>query len=296
MDNNEYTDIEIIYFELKIRGKHADELLYDFRKKMKKTGKSLEECIAEYKENIEDEKAKDRFRKRVSRTVEIVYKSFLFLVVAGIIYLSFGKSEYIKLLEGNELMLIGLILGGIIVGAVVGSFWESNHSVFINGTLGVIGVLIGIAFVSHSSPEKSSWFYYILSVFIAITLLLFIFNFIVSFGGLMLTCIIAFGFGVSNLSLLKEIFSDNAILISVVIISLLFALMHQKILRNNFSRFIYLFLITLIGGIFGVVVLSDKLKIFESSDFWNKIVFSLVGSILVVLFAEFIDRQAENAD
>ena len=295
MNDHQYTDLQIIEFELEITGKKAEILLYNFRKEMQKSGKTLQDCIADYKKVIKDEDEIERLRYRASKTLKIVYKTFLFLVVSGLIYLSFEKSEYLTLLEGNELTVIGLILMGMIVGAIVGSFWESDHSVFVNGTFGIIGSLIGILYTNHAFDTlERNLFFYILSILIAVTLLLFVYNFIVSLGGIILTSVIALVFGLSNLNLLKEIFSDNFILVSVVVTSLLFALLHQKILKNNYTRFIYLFLTSLIGGIFGVVVLSDKLRLFETSDISNRVIFSLVGSIIVVLFTEFVDRQAEN--
>lgn len=296
MNQHEYSDLEIIEYELNITGKSAERLLYNFRKKMNKTGMSLMECIADYKQDKIDDDRRRRFRKGFSKTTRFIYKTILFLVVTLVIYLSTDISV-ISLLEGQGLIIVGVILFGAIVGAIVGSFWESEHNIFINGFMGIMGSLLGYLFTIQAFTEEDrNFWYYLFSILIATTILLFVFNLIVSFGGLLLTCIIALGFGLSNTQLLGNIFSETPTLVSVLVTSVLFAIIHQKLIRNNFSRFVYLLLVSLIGGIFGVIYFKDKLINISEANWLNAAACSIIGSILVVLFAEFVDRQAENVD
>lgn len=296
MNQHEYSDLEIIEYELDITGKSAERLLYNFRKKMNKTGISLMECIADYKQDKIENDRRERFRNGFNKTTRIIYKTILFLVVSFVIYLSTDISV-ISLFEGQGLIIVGVILFGAIVGAIVGSFWESEHNIFINGFMGIMGSLLGYLFTIQAFTEEDrNFWYYLFSILIATTILLFVFNLIVSFGGLLLTCIIALGFGLSNTQLLGNIFSETPTLVSVLVTSVLFAIIHQKLSRNNFSRFVYLLLVSLIGGIFGVIYFKDKLIKISEPNWLNTAICSIIGSILVVLFAEFVDRQAENAD
>ena len=293
-NNNEYTDLETIKFELDITGDRAEKLLYDFRKKMKSTGCDLMSCIKNYKVEIEKRKGKKKLQNGFSKTFVLLYKLGLLSVFGILIFTSLKGTDALAKLEGQGPMIAGLLLLGMIVGAIVSSFWESDHSIFVNGLLGTIGSIIGFSWTSHAFSDMAHipWFYYLLSVLIAVTIFLFLFNLIISFGGLLLTCIIALGFGVSNLAYLEVVFSDWVLLCSVGIISLLFGFIHHKLTNNYYRRFVYLFLTSLIGGVFGVVVISNSLDF--SNDLLKGSISSLMGSVIVVLFTEFIDKQADN--
>lgn len=296
MNQHEYTDLEIIEYELDITGKSAERLLYSFRKKMNKKGMTLMECIEDYKRDKDDDDRRERFRNGFNKTTRFIYKIILFLVVTLVIYLSTDISV-ISLLEGQGLIIVGVILFGAIVGAIVGSFWESEHSIFINGFMGIMGSLLGYLFTIQAfTEEERNFWHYVFGILIATSILLLVFNLIVSFGGLLLTCIIALGFGLSNTQLMGNIFSDSPTLVSVLVTSVSFAIIHQKLSRNNFSRFVYLLLVCIIGGIFGVIYFKEKLTNITEPSWLNTAVCSIIGSILVVLFAEFVDRQAENVD
>lgn len=291
--SDQYSDIEIIKYELGIEGDAADQLLYDFRKKMKKTGKSLMDCISDYKNKINDEDSKEEFKEGFSKFIKITYRISLIAVFLSLIYF-FMDQDTIDFIKGKQYYLIGTIVFGIVVGGLVSSFWDTDNTFIVNSIIGIIGSVIGVFWtMSAFSGEGYGLLHLLFGVALATSILFLIFNFIASFGGLVISLILAIAFGFSHyeelLVLLNQI--DQTLMILAVAIS--FTSLHLWVKEGNLTftgTFIYTVIISATGCIFGVLVLNESMD-FNDSAFINSAICAFIGSSMFLLLTDFIDAQ-----
>lgn len=291
--SDQYSDIEIIKYELGIEGDSADKLLYDFRKKMRKTGKSLMDCISDYKNKINDEDSKEEFKEGFSKFIKITYRISLIAVFLSLIYF-FMDQDTIDFIKGKQYYLIGTIVFGIVVGGLVSSFWDTDNTFIVNSIIGIIGSVIGVFWtMSAFSGEGYGLLHLLFGVALATSILFLIFNFIASFGGLVISLILAIAFGFSHyeelLVLLNQI--DQTLMILAVAIS--FTSLHLWVKEGNLTftgTFIYTVIISATGCIFGVLVLNESMD-FNDSAFINSAICAFIGSSMFLLLTDFIDAQ-----
>ena len=291
--SDQYSDIEIIKYELGIEGDSADKLLYDFRKKMRKTGKSLMDCISDYKNKINDEDSKEEFKEGFSKFIQIAYRVSLIAVFLSLIYF-FMDQDTIDFIKGKQYYLIGTIVFGIVVGGLVSSFWDTDNTFIVNSIIGIIGSVIGVFWtMSVFSGEGYGLFHLLFGVALATSILFLIFNFIASFGGLVISLILAIAFGFSHyeelLVLLNQI--DQTLMILAVAIG--FTSLHLWVKEGKLTFtgiFIYTVIISATGCIFGVLVLNESMD-FNDSVFINSAICAFIGSSIFLLLTDFIDAQ-----
>ena len=128
---------------------------------------------------------------------------------------------------------------------------------------------------------------------LATSLLFLIFNFIASFGGLLISLILAIAFGFSHyeelLVLLNQI--DQSIMILAVAIG--FTSLHLWFTKGTVrmtGAFLYTVIISATGCIFGVLVLNESMD-FSGSEFINEFDCAFIGSSMFLLLTDFIDAQ-----
>ena len=298
--SDQYSDIEIIKYELGIEGDAADQLLYDFRKKMKKTGGSLMDCISDHKNKIEEderqeekEEKKEQLKEGFSKVIKITYRTALVAVFISLIY-SFMEQDTLDFIKGKQYYLIGAILFGIVAGGLVSSFWDTDNSFIVNSIIGIIGSFIGLLFAMPSfKGEVNGIIYLILGVVVATSILFLIFNFIASMGGLTVSLILAIAFGLSHYAEFLELINEPYESLPILAIAIGFTSLHLWVNQGRVSltrNFIYTVIISATGCIFGVLVLNESMD-FKGPAFINSAICAFIGSSMFLLLTDFIDAQ-----
>ena len=288
-----YTEIEVIKYELGIEGSRADKLLYDFKKKMRKTGKSLMDCISEHKEKIDHTARKEDIKEGASKFIKVIYRISLIAVFVALIYFFMDRNT-IEFLRLKQYYLMGTIVFGIVIGGLVNSFWDNGHNFFVNSILGIIGSVIGILWTMKIfQGEDYGIFHLLFGVFVATSILFLIFNFIVSFGGLLISLVLAVAFGFSHYEELLILLNKLDQFIMILAISIGFTSLHLWVTTGHLRMrgpFVYTILISFIGCIFGVLVLNQSMD-FSPTVYINSAVCAFVGSAIFLLLTDFIDSQ-----
>ena len=299
--SSQYSDIEIIKYELGIEGDAADQLLYDFRKKMKKTGKSLMDCISDHKNKVEaderkeeKEEKKEQLKEGLSKFIKIAYRTALVAVFISLIYF-FIDEDTLCFLKDKQFHLVGAIVFGIVVGGLVSSFWDTDNSFIVNSIIGIIGSIVGFLYAMPSfKGGENGIINLILGVVVATSILFLIFNFIASMGGLIVSLILAIAFGLSHYTEFLELISEPRESLPILVIAIGFTTLHLWVNQGRVSltrNFIYTVIISATGCIFGVLVLNESMVFKDYSPPINSAICAFIGSSMFLLLTDFIDAQ-----
>jgi uncharacterized membrane protein YeaQ/YmgE (transglycosylase-associated protein family) len=260
---------------------------------MQKTGKSLMECISEYKGKIDNDDKKEDLKEGFSKFIKITYRISLIAVFLSLIYFRMDENT-IEFLKNQQYYLIGMIVFGIVIGGLVRSFWDTDNTFMVNSIIGIIGSVIGVFWtMSIFSGDDYGIFHLLFGVALATSLLFLIFNFIASFGGLIISLILAIAFGFSHyeelLVLLNQV--DQSLMILAVATG--FTSLHLWVTKGPVrmtGAFIYTVIISCTGCIFGVLVLNESMD-FSDSAFINSAICAFIGSSMFLLLTDFVDAQ-----